>query len=102
MVNIYDLLIRKRFHITCIAIFIYVSIFCHMIFHNDINAIFCVLISVLYVACVGLVSTPQLHFMVRCHNTDSRYGTATQDGYYKKLASAFISLRKQVRAMFLH
>ncbi|XP_062860617.1 phosphoacetylglucosamine mutase [Trichomycterus rosablanca] len=42
----------------------------------------------------GLVTTPQLHFMVRCCNTQGCYGTATTQGYYEKLSKAFIELTK--------
>ena len=41
----------------------------------------------------GVVSTPQLHYFVTCHNTDGAYGEATEIGYYTKLAAAFRSLR---------
>ncbi|MBN3318094.1 AGM1 mutase, partial [Atractosteus spatula] len=42
----------------------------------------------------GLVTTPQLHFMVCCRNTQGQYGTSTTEGYYRKLAQAFIQLTK--------
>ncbi|XP_044232537.1 phosphoacetylglucosamine mutase [Thunnus albacares] len=42
----------------------------------------------------GLVTTPQLHFMVCCQNTLGKYGEATVDGYYNKLCQAFIQLTK--------
>ncbi|XP_053744018.1 phosphoacetylglucosamine mutase isoform X2 [Synchiropus splendidus] len=42
----------------------------------------------------GLVTTPQLHFMVCCHNTQGEYGEPTVDGYYKKLCQAFSQLCK--------
>ncbi|XP_049612627.1 phosphoacetylglucosamine mutase isoform X1 [Syngnathus scovelli] len=42
----------------------------------------------------GLVTTPQLHYMVCCHNTQGRYGEATVEGYYIKLCRAFIELTK--------
>ncbi|XP_063964130.1 phosphoacetylglucosamine mutase-like [Lytechinus pictus] len=42
----------------------------------------------------GLLSTPQLHYMVRCYNTKQAYGQHTEQGYYKKLAHAFQSLHK--------
>uniref|UniRef100_A0A8C4EMD9 Phosphoacetylglucosamine mutase n=1 Tax=Dicentrarchus labrax TaxID=13489 RepID=A0A8C4EMD9_DICLA len=38
----------------------------------------------------GLVTTPQLHYMVCCQNTQGKYGEATVEGYYKKLCQAFI------------
>ncbi|XP_071998144.1 phosphoacetylglucosamine mutase isoform X3 [Engystomops pustulosus] len=43
----------------------------------------------------GLVSTPQLHYIVCCRNTDGRYGEPTVEGYYQKLSKAFIDLVKQ-------
>ncbi|KAJ0026952.1 hypothetical protein NQD34_017952 [Periophthalmus magnuspinnatus] len=42
----------------------------------------------------GLVTTPQLHYMVCCQNTRGKYGEATVEGYYKKLCQAFIKLIK--------
>ncbi|KAM5326903.1 phosphoacetylglucosamine mutase isoform 1-T2 [Glossophaga mutica] len=43
----------------------------------------------------GLLTTPQLHYMVYCRNTGGRYGKATEDGYYQKLSMAFVELTKQ-------
>ncbi|KAI4882999.1 hypothetical protein NFI96_015796 [Prochilodus magdalenae] len=45
----------------------------------------------------GLLTTPQLHYMVRCRNTHGRYGTDTLQGYYQKLSQAFIELTKNAR-----
>ncbi|XP_041832062.1 phosphoacetylglucosamine mutase [Melanotaenia boesemani] len=42
----------------------------------------------------GLVTTPQLHYMVCCQNTQGKYGEATMDGYYSKLCTAFLHLTK--------
>jgi phosphoacetylglucosamine mutase len=42
-----------------------------------------------------LKTTPQLHYLVRCLNTqgtNSPYGVPTQEGYYNKMASAFKQL----------
>ncbi|KAK3517885.1 hypothetical protein QTP70_026212 [Hemibagrus guttatus] len=44
----------------------------------------------------GLVTTPQLHYMVLCCNTNGCYGIATIQGYYEKLSKAFIELTKNV------
>lgn len=44
------------------------------------------------VANYGLVTTPQLHYIVRClntQNTDSAYGAPTELGYYEKLAESY-------------
>ncbi|XP_065121892.1 phosphoacetylglucosamine mutase [Paramisgurnus dabryanus] len=40
----------------------------------------------------GLVTTPQLHYMVCCCNTHGCYGSATVEGYYQKLSHAFLQL----------
>jgi phosphoacetylglucosamine mutase len=43
----------------------------------------------------GLVTTPQLHYLVRCLNTQGSteaYGEPTVEGYYRKLAKAFTTL----------
>ncbi|PWN41043.1 Phosphoacetylglucosamine mutase [Ceraceosorus guamensis] len=40
----------------------------------------------------GLLTTPQLHYLVKAYNTQSTpdpYGEPTEEGYYKKLADAF-------------
>ncbi len=40
----------------------------------------------------GILTTPQLQHMVRCINTAGtqyEYGDATEEGYYKKMATAF-------------
>ncbi|XP_072218556.1 phosphoacetylglucosamine mutase [Leuresthes tenuis] len=42
----------------------------------------------------GLVTTPQLHYMVCCQNTQGKYGDATVEGYYSKLSQAFSQLTK--------
>uniref|UniRef100_A0A665V7M0 Phosphoacetylglucosamine mutase n=1 Tax=Echeneis naucrates TaxID=173247 RepID=A0A665V7M0_ECHNA len=42
----------------------------------------------------GLVTTPQLHYMVCCQNTQGKYGEPTVEGYYRKLCQAFIQLIK--------
>lgn len=41
----------------------------------------------------GIVTTPMLHYFVTCRNTNSEYGTATEEGYYNKLVTAFKKLR---------
>ncbi|XP_060061420.1 phosphoacetylglucosamine mutase isoform X2 [Erinaceus europaeus] len=43
----------------------------------------------------GLLTTPQLHYMVCCRNTNGQYGKATIEGYYQKLSDAFMELSKQ-------
>lgn len=40
----------------------------------------------------GFLTTPQLHYMVRCLNTEGTkdaYGTPTEKGYYEKFGAAF-------------
>ena len=39
----------------------------------------------------GVLTTPQLHYVVRCRN-DPAYGEPTEEGYYSKLAKAFAEL----------
>lgn len=41
----------------------------------------------------GEMTTPMLHYVVRCENTQMRYGKPTEDGYYEKLGEAFLKLR---------
>lgn len=41
----------------------------------------------------GVVTTPMLHYFVACINTDGVYGEATEDGYFKKIITAFKKLR---------
>ncbi|CAE1280939.1 PGM3 [Acanthosepion pharaonis] len=41
----------------------------------------------------GEMTTPMLHYVVRCENTQKRYGKPTEDGYYEKLGEAFLKLR---------
>lgn len=44
----------------------------------------------------GLVTTPQLHYMVCCQNTRGQYGKPTLEGYYQKLSKAFMELINKV------
>lgn len=41
----------------------------------------------------GIVTTPQLHYFVKCRNTQNAYGVGTEEGYYTKLVTAFKKLR---------
>ncbi|KAI8806469.1 hypothetical protein BJ742DRAFT_758695 [Cladochytrium replicatum] len=46
---------------------------------------------------IGLVTTPQLHYVTRCLNTEGTpdaYGEPTVEGYYKKLAEAYVRIVK--------
>lgn len=40
----------------------------------------------------GLLTTPQLHYVVVCKNTNEKYGHPTEEGYYKKLSKAFLDV----------
>jgi len=45
----------------------------------------------------GILTTPQLHYLVRCLNTQhpphsEPYGEPTEEGYYKKIGSAYAKL----------
>jgi len=44
---------------------------------------------------LGVVSTPIVHYVVTCTNTDGAYGEPTEAGYYRKLTDAFKKLRPQ-------
>lgn len=41
----------------------------------------------------GILTTPMLHYLVVCANTNNAYGVPTEEGYYNKLISAFKTLR---------
>lgn len=43
----------------------------------------------------GIVSTPMLHFCVKCRN-DNTYGTPTEEGYYEKIVGAFKNIRQKL------
>ncbi|XP_063772967.1 phosphoacetylglucosamine mutase isoform X1 [Pseudophryne corroboree] len=43
----------------------------------------------------GLVTTPQLHYIICCRNTNGEYGDPTVEGYYQKLSKAFHELVKE-------
>ncbi|KAK3724303.1 hypothetical protein RRG08_043300 [Elysia crispata] len=45
----------------------------------------------------GLLTTPQLHYIVCCINTKEQYGLPTEEGYYSKLTSAFLKFNKDKR-----
>ena len=40
----------------------------------------------------GTLSTPQLHYIVRCLNTGNAYGEPNESGYFGKLARAFANV----------
>ncbi|XP_076670197.1 phosphoglucomutase 3-like protein nst isoform X1 [Andrena cerasifolii] len=42
----------------------------------------------------GVVTTPQLHYIVVCTNTNGSYGNPTLRGYYEKLSNAFKHIRQ--------
>lgn len=47
----------------------------------------------------GILTTPQLHYLVRCINTHGardQYGEPTEEGYYHKLANAYKQLMQGV------
>lgn len=45
---------------------------------------------------LGVVSTPQLHYVVRCYNTRGGYGAPTVEGYFAKLVGAYHDFVKAV------
>ncbi|XP_022182526.1 phosphoacetylglucosamine mutase [Myzus persicae] len=42
----------------------------------------------------GIITTPMLHFFVRCYNTNCLYGQPNEHSYYSKLTNSFKTLRK--------
>ncbi|XP_043216071.1 phosphoacetylglucosamine mutase-like isoform X2 [Amphibalanus amphitrite] len=44
---------------------------------------------------LGIVSTPIVHYVVTCINSNGAYGQASEEGYYKKLTDAFKKLRPE-------
>lgn len=42
----------------------------------------------------GIITTPMLHFFVRCYNTNGMYGQPSEHSYYTKLTNSFKILRK--------
>lgn len=48
----------------------------------------------------GFLTTPQLHYLTRCVNTEgtiNSYGEVSEQGYYKKLADAFVRANKGMK-----
>ena len=45
----------------------------------------------------GVMSTPQLHYMVRCVNTNGSYGEPSEQGYFRKLTRAFFNVWSTVK-----
>ncbi|KAL5471476.1 hypothetical protein EMCRGX_G029596 [Ephydatia muelleri] len=45
----------------------------------------------------GVLTTPQLHYMVRCINTGGEFGVASEEGYYTKMATAFRNLTSELK-----
>ncbi|KAK7508746.1 hypothetical protein BaRGS_00000312 [Batillaria attramentaria] len=43
----------------------------------------------------GLLTTPQLHYIVCCENTKGDYGVPSEEGYYDKMSKAFLSLQNE-------
>lgn len=42
----------------------------------------------------GIITTPMLHFFVRCYNTNGLYGQPNEHSYYSKLTNSFKTMRK--------
>ena len=45
----------------------------------------------------GYLTTPQLHYIVNCHNTQEAYGQASEEGYYRKYSGAFLGLLNKLK-----
>ena len=50
---------------------------------------------------IGIVTTPQTHYIVRSLNTSPPYGTPTEPGYFDKFSKAYISLVVRIPSFFL-
>jgi hypothetical protein len=46
------------------------------------------------------MTTPQLHYAVRCFNGDGLYGHYTEAGYFDKLCTAFQNLIEVKHTLF--
>ena len=46
----------------------------------------------------GVLTTPQLHYMVRSINTQGAFGAPTEEEYYMKMVTAFNQLLPKVRS----
>jgi len=46
----------------------------------------------------GVITTPMLHFFVRCSNTNGLYGEPNERSYYAKLTDGFKTMRKMASA----
>ena len=46
----------------------------------------------------GILSPPQLHYLVVCKNTKGQYGQPTETGYFDKISKAFAQFRGQARS----
>lgn len=49
---------------------------------------------------IELMTTPQLHYIVRCYNDNGLYGESTEAGYFNKLCTAFKKLIEVKRNNF--
>lgn len=46
----------------------------------------------------GYLTTPQLHYIVTCENTNETYGQATEIGYYLKYSNSFLKLVNNLKS----
>lgn len=49
---------------------------------------------------VGLLTTPQLHYIVRATNDPEEAGDASEDGYYRRFAAPFRNFIQQYAVLF--
>lgn len=47
----------------------------------------------------GVITTPMLHFFVRCYNTNNLYGQPNENSYFTKLTNSFKTMRKMVNVL---
>ncbi|XP_015113928.1 phosphoacetylglucosamine mutase isoform X2 [Diachasma alloeum] len=42
----------------------------------------------------GIITTPQLHYLIVCSNTNGAYGESSVEGYFSKLGDAFLRVKE--------
>jgi len=54
-----------------------------------------------FIFIIELMTTPQLHYTVRCYNDDGLYGNYTEAGYFNKICTAFQKLLEVKQKLFI-
>ena len=50
---------------------------------------------------IELLTTPQLHYIIRSYNDGGAYGQPNENGYFEKLCKAFQTLLQVIRRQWL-